>query len=269
MSIDSLTPYADINAVLYDFQQQIAVILGEYMVGMYVYGSLALGDFDPATSDIDFIVVTDGGISVDTFIALDRMHAQFTASDSAWAPMIEAAYIPQQILDPAISTDRLYPQLEHDDSQLKWLPRETGWAFQAETLREYGLAVSGADPKMLMNPVKRRDLHQAAYVIAAGWLEQSKSDPSWITWVTERSAQSFVVLTLCRFLFLLDQKRLASKPAAGRWGQTSLPEQYRGLIERSLKGKHDQRVTSKSDLTKTLRLLQFAIDQIGTVLAAG
>ncbi|HVU13359.1 MAG TPA: nucleotidyltransferase domain-containing protein, partial [Phototrophicaceae bacterium] len=78
MSIDSLTPYADINAVLYDFQQQIAVILGEYMVGMYVYGSLALGDFDPATSDIDFVVVTDGGISVDTFVALDRMHAQFT-----------------------------------------------------------------------------------------------------------------------------------------------------------------------------------------------
>ncbi len=268
MSADAPTPYADINAVLHDFQRQIAAILGSQMISMYIYGSLALGDFDPATSDLDFIVITDGGISVERFAALQTMHARFTASDSAWASMLEAAYIPQQILDPAISTDRLYPQLEHDDGQLKWMPREIGWAFQAETLREYGITVSGADPKTLMPPVTRRDLYQAAYVIAAGWLEQSKSDPSWIAWVSQRDAQSFVVLTLCRFLYLLDQGRLASKPAAGRWGQSALPEQYRGLIERSLQGKHDPRPTSKADLTKTLRLLRYTVKQVRAALSS-
>ena len=46
MSAAALTPYPDINAVLLDFQRQIAAILGEQMIGMYVYGSLALGDFE-------------------------------------------------------------------------------------------------------------------------------------------------------------------------------------------------------------------------------
>ncbi len=37
------------------------------MVGMYVYGSLALGDFDSKSSDIDFVVVAAIPPTVDQF----------------------------------------------------------------------------------------------------------------------------------------------------------------------------------------------------------
>src|SRR5713226_5764624 len=43
------TPYAGINAVLQHFLASIQAIVGSHFRGMYLSGSLALGDFDPRT----------------------------------------------------------------------------------------------------------------------------------------------------------------------------------------------------------------------------
>jgi len=40
------TPYADVNEVLHDFLVSIQALLGRRFLGMYVLGSLVLGDFD-------------------------------------------------------------------------------------------------------------------------------------------------------------------------------------------------------------------------------
>jgi predicted nucleotidyltransferase len=52
------TPYPDVNEVLLTLLDNVRAILGDYFTGMYLYGSLASGDFDPRRSDIDFLVVT-------------------------------------------------------------------------------------------------------------------------------------------------------------------------------------------------------------------
>jgi len=69
------TPYADVNEALRDLLARMQTILEGHFVGMYLSGSLALGDFDPRTSDIDFVVVTDAVLSDDLFSALQDMHA--------------------------------------------------------------------------------------------------------------------------------------------------------------------------------------------------
>ena len=51
------TPYPDVNAVLHALLSDAQTILGNHLVGLYLYGSLASGDFDPGRSDIDFVVV--------------------------------------------------------------------------------------------------------------------------------------------------------------------------------------------------------------------
>jgi len=70
------TLYADVNAVLHDFLARIQALLGSHFRGMYLSGSLALGDFDRHSSDIDFVVVTDAEIADDLFVALHDMHAR-------------------------------------------------------------------------------------------------------------------------------------------------------------------------------------------------
>src|SRR4030095_4815949 len=80
----SPTPYPDVNEILNLLHTNIKDILASQFIGMYLFGSLANGDFD-RHSDIDVLVVTDGEISSVTFSALQNMHLEIAKLDSPWA----------------------------------------------------------------------------------------------------------------------------------------------------------------------------------------
>ena len=56
------TAYADINELLEILLTSMQKILGEKLVGLYLYGSLVIGDFDPAISDIDLFALRLGSV---------------------------------------------------------------------------------------------------------------------------------------------------------------------------------------------------------------
>jgi predicted nucleotidyltransferase len=47
-----------VNSLLLTMLTQLQAALGQRLTGFYLYGSLSLGDFDPPSSDIDFIIAT-------------------------------------------------------------------------------------------------------------------------------------------------------------------------------------------------------------------
>ena len=52
------TQYPEINRLLDSLLSRMRYILREKLVGLYLYGSLATGDFEPGVSDIDLLAVT-------------------------------------------------------------------------------------------------------------------------------------------------------------------------------------------------------------------
>src|SRR4051794_16511685 len=92
------TPYPDVNAIIDQLLTEVRAILGDELVGLYLYGSLSSGDFDPDSSDIDFLVVTAGELPPATLAALEAMHARIGASGGKWATHLEGSYIPQAAL---------------------------------------------------------------------------------------------------------------------------------------------------------------------------
>jgi predicted nucleotidyltransferase len=42
------TPYPDVDELLESLHSRIRAVLGERLAGLYLYGSLTTGDFDPA-----------------------------------------------------------------------------------------------------------------------------------------------------------------------------------------------------------------------------
>ncbi|MCI0710372.1 MAG: DUF4111 domain-containing protein [Chloroflexi bacterium] len=251
------TPYADVNAVVYHFQGRIEAILGPHFRGMYLYGSLALGDFDPKTSDIDFIVVTNGDIADDHFLALSEMHKTFEESGSLWSRKIEAAYIPQEALEDSAPSEAKYPQIEKGTSLFRE-HLEPGWAMQRYVLREHGIVIAGPNPATLMRPVDPADIRRAIATITRTWLEQAHHDPSWLDWLRDRDAQTFVVLTLCRSLYMLEFGTVASKPAAARWAQQILDQRWSAFIERSVaSGKGE---APQTDIDDTVAFIQYVVE---------
>lgn len=122
-SCTETTPWSDINKVLFYFMEKIKIILEDNFLGMYLYGSLATGGFDPKTSDIDFIVITKKDVSDKEFSALHELHKQFYSSNSPWAHKVEAAYIAKKELGNYENAVTLYPQIEKGRELIK---RKTG-----------------------------------------------------------------------------------------------------------------------------------------------
>ncbi|HZC77727.1 MAG TPA: nucleotidyltransferase domain-containing protein, partial [Ktedonobacterales bacterium] len=83
------TPYADVNDVLALLLARQRALLGALLVGLYLYGSLATGDFDRASSDIDFVAATTVTLDETAVAALRTLHAEIAASGGTWGRRLE------------------------------------------------------------------------------------------------------------------------------------------------------------------------------------
>jgi hypothetical protein len=254
------TPYADVNEVLRELLVQVQTILRSHFVGMYLSGSVALGDFNPHSSDIDLVIVTDAPLSDDLFAALQEMHARFAAGGSPWAAKLEVVYVPESALRGDTLPGTRYPVLEKCRG-LVMDPLESGWSVQCYTLREHGLAVAGPEPGTLMGSVDPNRMRRAGSAIAGMWLEEARADPSWLAWLRWRENQAFVVLTLCRLLYTLETGAVASKPAAARWAQQGEGQCWAGLIERALAGQRDSTQIPESKGDETVAFIHHTVDR--------
>ena len=65
------TPSPEVNAVLQALLSGVQAVLGDDFVGLYLYDSLAGGDFCPERSDIDFVVATADVLPDEAVAALE------------------------------------------------------------------------------------------------------------------------------------------------------------------------------------------------------
>lgn len=260
------TPFREVNAVVGAFLAEIRAVLGSSFVGMYLYGSLAQGGFDRDRSDIDFIVITAHDVTTGQFAMLDAMHRDFRASTSYWAGKIEAAYIQKDALNGPGSSSARYPQLEKG-RELAREPLEIGWAFQRAILRDQGITLAGPDPATLLEPVAARALSATALAVVRMWQEARRSDPSWLGWVRQRQEHSFVLVTLSRSLYTLEQGTLASKSAAARWARATLEGRWASLVARSLAARGGGDEVSDQDLAETLAFVDYTAQCLADSLA--
>ena len=94
----SPTPYDAVNMLLLMFLAKVQTILREKLVGFYLYGSLSLGDFDPQSSDVDFLIVTTEDLSEEVLAELRDMHTSIASSGLPYAARLEGSYIPRAAL---------------------------------------------------------------------------------------------------------------------------------------------------------------------------
>jgi hypothetical protein len=201
-------------------------VLGLHLIGLYLHGSLAYGDFNPQTSDIDFLVVTDGPLPTGTFSALKEMHARLFASGIAWSQKLEGAYIPAEGLrhhDPA------YPPVPWLGTDGHFALERLGsdWILQRWILREKGIVVSGPPVRDMIDPVSPGDLREAVRDSLQEWWSPPFPSPQRFQ---SGEYQAYAVLTMCRSLYLLEHGRVASKPEAAHWAMETLGEPWQELI---------------------------------------
>lgn len=256
----TVTPYEDVNAALAELSAAIQRCLAAHCLGIYLSGSLALGDFDPRSSDIDLVIVTSGVLSATEIAVLRAMHDSFDCGDSPWAGKVEAIYVPYDALRRPFPDLMSYPQVEKERGFFVD-HLEDGWLSQCYIVREHGSTLYGPDPKTLFAPVDADALRRTVARIAQTWQREARNDPTWMEWLRLRSNQAFVTLTLCRLLYTLATGAVASKPAAAVWAQNALPARWAELIGSALSGQYDHSRVSDSDVGEAIALIDYTVEE--------
>ena len=255
----SPTPYPDVNEVLNFMLSNVSEILGDQFLGMYLYGSLANGDFDEY-SDIDVLIVTDGEVSAETFSALKELHKSINRLDSPWANQVEASYIPQTALHRFDHAHKMHPHMDRGDGEvLHMMSHESDWIIQRYLLREQGVVITGPGLRGLIDLVSSHELRQVVADVLPFWANPIVDDPSQIK---KRGYQSFIVLSLCRMSYTLRHGEVLSKAAAAQWALENLDPRWRTLIERARIGRQNPNLDAESeDIDGTLDMVRYVLDE--------
>ena len=145
-------PYPELRDVLNAFAEEISAELGENLVGIYLVGSIASGDFD-LDSDVDFLVVTRTELTGTNRQRLQNIQGRMHEMSAYPAQHLEGSYISLGDLNDtsAVGKKELYyfdngsttaEQSTHDN---KWHVR---WV-----LRERGVTLIGQSPGTLLPSV--------------------------------------------------------------------------------------------------------------------
>lgn len=225
------TKYPEINKILDLLLTSVSQVLGNQLVGMYLYGSLSSGDFDLETSDIDFLVVTTSTLSNKAIADLEAMHHRLWNSGSKWAAKLEGSYIPRREIKRHDPRNGACPTVNEGRFYLD--KRGSDWIIQRHIVREQGTILAGPDPKTLIDPVSPQDIRRAVKGVLNEWWFPMLEDP---TWLREHGSEyhAYAILTMCRALYALETSTIVSKPVAAHWVQGKLGEEWSKVIDQAL-----------------------------------
>ncbi len=251
-----LTPYPDINELLDSLLQQIRSILGDKLVGLYLYGSLVTGDFDYDISDIDLLAVTSYDLNPAEFDRLQQMHNDIAGQNKQWDNRIEVAYISAAALKTyKTHTSQIAIISPGEPFHIKEAGKD--WAINWYSVREKGVALYGPPPQTIIDPITKLEFIQIV-------IDQTRQWSGWLDNIKSRPYQAYAILTMCRALYAYKHGDQVSKKQAALWAQQELPE-WSLLISNALAWREayrDQEVDHKATLPETIRFVRFVIGRV-------
>lgn len=249
-NLQGWTADSALNTLLRIFVEGVTKLLGSNLIGIYLHGSLAQGDYDNG-SDIDFLVVIQEDIPATEVGPINSLHAMLHNHSSRWSQHLEGSYTPVKHLralagpqgDPpgeARSKDWRDPEAwrtrpfgypfwflangsrklvrsEHDNSQVvRWL------------VRSAGIVLVGPRIETLVDPVEPELLKAEIAEMLLSVVEGLRCDPGWL--ITQ-GGQSSAVLLFARAIQTSATGVVGSKLAARDYAETHFPANWGKLVD--------------------------------------
>jgi predicted nucleotidyltransferase len=252
--MSDVTPYPAINTMLAEWAEGLKGLLGKKIVGLYLSGSLAYGDFVADRSDIDLQAVVRNPLTEDELRSVEQLHKEVERRCPEWAGRIECSYVSlelaRELRPPAKARPWWGFGTFYDEA-----PAGNEWIINHYILSKHGIALKGPAFNELIPPIDVRKVRQAsARDLFQEWVP--KTDDR--AWLSNSHYQSYLVLNLCRILHTVIHSELGSKKVAGEWAKGMYPE-WKNLIEEAERWAYGDEMKRQADAVAFLR---FAVERV-------
>jgi len=262
-------PYPELREVLNIFVDEIQAELGENLVGIYLVGSIASGDFD-ADSDVDFLVVTKTELTESNMKSLQEIQIKMHDIDCYPAKHLEGSYISVSDLNSwsVVGEKKLY-YFDNGSTTYELSTHDNQWHVRW-ILRERGITLTGQRPEKILQPIPLDKLSseiKTAMLQVMKLFEDEIDRP--LSFFNSRFGQSFTVLTYCRMLHTLHTGTVQSKKAGMQWARQFVDPRWVRIIDQAWHEREGVRfgakIGQKAELTllhETLEFIKYALAQV-------
>ena len=261
-------PYPELRDVLNIFVSEIKAELADNLVGIYLVGSLASGDFD-LDSDVDFLIVINTELTKTNVRSLQEIQTKVHNIDCYPAKHLEGAYISISDLNnwSTVGEKKLYffgngsTKFEQSTHDNKWHVR---WI-----LRECGITLIGQKPETILQAIPLAELFietKTTMLLRMNEFKDEIHGP--LSFNNSRFGQSFLILTYCRMLQTLHTGKVRSKKAGAIWAKQFVEPKWIKIIDQAWNEREGVRfgikIGQRADqklLYETLEFMKYTVTQ--------
>lgn len=196
------------------------------VVGVYLHGSLAMGCFNPATSDVDMLVVCEESLSIETKRKFIKRLLALTKDSRNQLEMsiVLKKYTQDFVYPTPFELHYFHPTYVKDENYIcggdGFLDPDLAGHFVITYHR--GVTLYGEKIKDVFNPIDRQ------YYIDSIWNDVKEAPKE----IMENPV--YFTLNLCRVLYYLKEGEISSKKEGGEWGARNLPHPYQEIVNQCL-----------------------------------
>jgi hypothetical protein len=198
---------------------------GRSLVGLYLYGSLATGGFEPHVSDIDLIAVLTDAPDASLVSRLREMHARLAEEHRAWDDRIEVDYVSTRGLAECRTRTTTIARISPGEP-LHLVEAGRDFLLDWYPARRDGVALVGPPLDSLIPPIPEREYRDEVLAYLAGFRDRFDEDAS-------VGSQAYAILTMCRGFYSITARERLSKREAALQARRDFPR-WDLLIDRAL-----------------------------------
>jgi len=248
-----ITLYPKIDIVLKDISQSIINLLKDKLVGIYLFGSLSYGDFDPGRSDIDLLTLVNTQLNKQEIDKCLKLHLEIEEEYSQWLHRIENSFTPVSMLNNIQPPND--PRPYYNDGEIWQAQYGNEWIINLYLLDKHGITLFGKDIHKLIKNVDITDVQKACIKDLYKEWEPKLREPEWLE---NSHYQSYLVLNLCRILYTVFRADVCSKKVSADWVKTQYP-QWANLINTAQNWHYGIQMLMQKE---TLEFLRFVISEV-------
>ena len=167
------TQFPSMDKLITELHEVIQTTLGDKLCGIYLFGSLVTGDFDPKNSDIDLLAMVETDVTEKELEQLRATHKDFVRDHPEWNDRIEVAYVGIEAMRDFKTKTARIARISPGEP-LHYREMDAQWLLDWYVVQEQGLPIYGPPPKTFIPHIERQEFVDLLKSNLPAWRERVK-----------------------------------------------------------------------------------------------